>query len=166
MADRAQPVSTAPGKIVAAGVAAIIFGALVAVALRAETGRGLGAPDWAALRFTVLQATLSAVFSVALAIPVARALARRRFKGRRVLIALLGAPFILPVIVAVLGLIAVFGRAGWVSNFLGLFGLPPVQISSTCLWPHASSCKAGRKFPANGFVWRHSLVWMAGPWCG
>ncbi len=128
MADRAQPVSTAPGKIVAAGVAAIIFGALVAVALRAETGRGLGAPDWAALRFTVLQATLSALFSVALAIPVARALARRRFKGRRVLIALLGAPFILPVIVAVLGLIAVFGRAGWVSDVLGLFGLPPVQI--------------------------------------
>lgn len=128
MADRTQPVSAAPGKIVAACVAAVIFGALVAVALRAETGRGLGAPDWAALRFTLVQATLSALLSVALAIPVARALARRRFKGRRVLIALLGAPFILPVIVAVLGLIAVFGRAGWVSDLLAVFGPPPVQI--------------------------------------
>ncbi len=128
MADRAQPVSATSGNIVAAGVAAIIFGALLAVALRAETGRGLGASDWAALRFTILQAGLSALFSVALAIPVARALARRRFAGRRVLIAVLGAPFILPVIVAVLGLIMVFGRAGWLSQILGLAGLPPVQV--------------------------------------
>ncbi|MEO1137975.1 MAG: thiamine/thiamine pyrophosphate ABC transporter permease ThiP [Pseudomonadota bacterium] len=109
-------------------VAAVILGALAAVAWRAESGRGLGPPDWAALRFTVIQASLSAVFSVLLAIPVARALARRRFAGRRVLIALLGAPFILPVIVAVLGLIEVFGRAGWVSAALVTLGLPPVQI--------------------------------------
>jgi len=42
-------------------------------------------------------------------VPVARALARRRFVGRGLLVTLLGAPFILPVIVAVLGLLAVFG---------------------------------------------------------
>ena len=39
-----------------------------------------------------------------------------------------GAPFILPVIVAVLGLLAVFGRAGILSQALGLLGLPPVPI--------------------------------------
>jgi ABC-type glycerol-3-phosphate transport system permease component len=50
--------------------------------------------------------------SVALAVPVARALARRRFPGRALLITLMGAPFLLPVIVAVLGLLAVFGRGG------------------------------------------------------
>ena len=48
-----------------------------------------------------------------LAVPVARALARRRFPGRGLLVTLLGAPFLLPVIVALLGLLAVFGRAGW-----------------------------------------------------
>lgn len=128
MADRAQPLDPKPGWIAATLVAALIFGALAAVAWRAEAGTGLRAPDWAALRFTVLQATLSAFFSVLLAIPVARALARRRFRGRSLLIALLGAPFILPVIVAVLGLIEVFGRAGWVSIALGWIGLPPVQI--------------------------------------
>src|SRR6056297_727633 len=128
MADRAQPLSPVPGIAFATVVAVAILGTLLAVALSAETGRGLGPPEWAAIRFTLLQAALSAALSVALAVPVARALSRRRFAGRRVLIALLGAPFILPVIVAVLGLIDVFGRAGWISTTLGWIGLPPVQI--------------------------------------
>ncbi|WP_424987945.1 thiamine/thiamine pyrophosphate ABC transporter permease ThiP [Microbulbifer sp. S227A] len=128
MAGRAQPIGHRGGLGAAAIVAALILGALIAVALRAEAGRGMGPSDWAAVRFTILQAALSAGCSVALAIPVARALARRRFAGRRVLIALLGAPFILPVIVAVLGLLAVFGRNGWISILLGWAGLPPLQI--------------------------------------
>jgi thiamine transport system permease protein len=109
-------------------VAALILGTLAAVALRADAAGGFGPADWAALRFTLVQATLSALFSAALAVPVARALARRRFPGRRILIALLGAPFILPVIVAILGLLQVFGRAGWISELLDVFGLPPIRI--------------------------------------
>lgn len=128
MARRAQPVSARPGLGAAACIAALMAAALVAVALRAETGTGLGPADGAAIRFTLVQAALSALFSVALAVPVARALARRQFFGRRLLITLLGAPFILPVIVAVLGLLAVFGRSGWLSEALGLFGLGPVRI--------------------------------------
>lgn len=128
MADRAQPLSRGPGGGVAILVAALILGALVAVLFRAEAGRGLGPFDWAAIRFTVVQAVLSALISVALAVPVARALARRRFVGRGVLIALLGAPFILPVIVAVLGLLQVFGRNGWLNLALGWLGVEPVQI--------------------------------------
>jgi len=128
MARRAQPLSPAAGYGAAALVAALILGTLAAVAFSAEAGRGLSSADWAAVRFTLIQASLSALFSVALAVPVARALARRRFRGRSVLIALLGAPFILPVIVAILGLLAVFGRAGWVSDALALFGLEPFSI--------------------------------------
>ena len=45
------------------------------------------------------------------------ALARSVFWGRSLVILILGAPFILPVIVAILGLIAVFGQNG-VFNFL------------------------------------------------
>jgi thiamine transport system permease protein len=80
------------------------------------------------VRFTVLQALISAALSCLLAVPVARALARRRFRGRGLLLTLMGAPFILPVIVAVLGLLAIFGRSGLLSMILGGFGLPPVQI--------------------------------------
>ncbi|TNF58185.1 MAG: thiamine/thiamine pyrophosphate ABC transporter permease ThiP [Rhodobacteraceae bacterium] len=128
MAGRAQPVSPAAGLAAAALVAAVILGPVAAVLWRAEGGRGLGPADWAAIRFSVTQAVLSATLSVALAIPVARALARRGFPGRAVLVTLLGAPFILPVIVAVFGLLAVFGRSGWISDAASLVGLPPLQI--------------------------------------
>ena len=128
MAWRAVAVSTKSGVGAAALVVALILAALLAVLSRAEAGSGLGAADWAALRFTVWQAVLSAVFSVLLAIPVARALARRRFMGRQVLVVLLGAPFILPVIVAVLGLLAVFGRNGWLNLVLDAMGLPTVSV--------------------------------------
>jgi len=129
MAEYTKPVVPVwPGLVAAIVVAALTLGTLGAVALRADGGSGLGPSDWAAVRFTIVQALLSAAISVGLAIPVARALARRRFVGRGVLITLLGAPFILPVIVAVLGLLAVFGRNGLISGVLGMFGLEPVAI--------------------------------------
>ncbi|MEM9764864.1 MAG: thiamine/thiamine pyrophosphate ABC transporter permease ThiP [Pseudomonadota bacterium] len=112
----------------AVAVPALIIATALAVALKAEAGRGLSPADWSALRFTIWQALVSAALSVVLAIPVARALARRRFPGRDALITLLGAPFLLPVIVAVFGLVAIFGRAGLANTALGWAGLPPVSI--------------------------------------
>lgn len=128
MADSAQPVKRTAGIVAAACVAALMAVSLGAVALRAEPGMGLRPADWAAIRFTLVQALVSAGLSVGLAIPVARALARRRFWGRQMLVTVLGAPFLLPVIVAVLGLLAVFGRAGWANAGLAALGLPPIQI--------------------------------------
>ncbi|SUZ31342.1 Sulfate transport system permease protein CysW [Roseibaca ekhonensis] len=125
---RARALTLALAGVVALWLLALNFGALGAVALRAEGLTGLRAADWAAVRFTVLQAFLSALLSVALAIPVARALARRQFAGRGLLITLMGAPFILPTLVAVLGLLAVFGRSGLVNEALALVGLGPVNI--------------------------------------
>lgn len=115
------------GAAVAAALALLCFGTLAVLLVRAG-GVSLGPADWAAVRFTVLQAALSAAFSVALAVPVARALARRRFSGRTALIAVMGAPFLLPVIVAVLGLLTVFGRGGWVNGGLTALGLPALKV--------------------------------------
>lgn len=109
-------------------VAAICFGAVWAVAVAGQGAIGLNPSDWAALRFTVLQAALSSIMSVTLAIPLARALSRRRFPGQGIFVLIMGAPFILPVIVAVLGLVAVFGRNGWGNAILGLFGIEPISI--------------------------------------
>lgn len=129
MADRTVKIRGQwPGLAAAFVVASLTLGTLVTVALRADGWSGLGPSDWAAVRFTLWQAVVSAVLSVGLAIPVARALARRNFIGKPLLVTLLGAPFILPVIVAVLGLLAVFGRNGIVSVGLGWFGFPPIQI--------------------------------------
>ncbi|SMX38908.1 hypothetical protein [Maliponia aquimaris] len=122
MAPRAVAVTAA------LALACLTLGPVGVVLARAGGLGALGPGDWQALRFTVWQALLSAVFSVALAVPVAKALARRRFAGRGLLVTLLGAPFILPVIVAVMGLIAVFGQAGLVNAGLAALGLPRLDI--------------------------------------
>lgn len=117
------PVAT----LVAALVALLTLGTALVVGAGAGSFR-LTAGDTAALRFTLVQAALSAGISCLLAIPVARALARRRFTGRGLLVTLMGAPFLLPVIVAVLGLLAVFGRGGVLNDALALLGLPRLSI--------------------------------------
>lgn len=130
MARRAQPVTPlqATGGVLALLVVLTILGPLVAVIWRADGLSDLRAADWAAIRFTLIQAALSAVVSCLAAIPVARALARRRFRGRSLFIALLGAPFILPVIVAVMGLLAIFGRSGWINAALEGVGAGTIEI--------------------------------------
>lgn len=130
MAERAQPVGagTWAGIAAAAAVPGLILLTGAAVLWQAEPGRGLGGSDWAAIRFTLWQAALSAVVSVALAVFVARAMARQRFPGRGALITLLGAPFLLPTIVAIFGLVAIFGRSGWLNEGLRALGLPEISI--------------------------------------
>ncbi|MBB3611666.1 thiamine/thiamine pyrophosphate ABC transporter permease ThiP [Rhizobium sp. BK602] len=82
------------------------------------------------LRFTLLQATLSTLLSVALAIPVARALARQpHFPGRLWLIRLMAVPMGLPVLIGALGLLGIWGRQGILNQALAGLGLSqPVSI--------------------------------------
>lgn len=128
MADRLSlPLRLAAGLALVL-VLGLVFGTLAAVAWRAEGPTALGPADTAAVRFTLTQAALSALLSCALAVPLARALARRRFPGRGFLVTALGAPFLLPVIVAVLGLLTVFGRGGALNAGLAALGLPPLDI--------------------------------------
>lgn len=131
MAQRALPLSSLPRSgagLWALLVAGLVIGPVTAVIWRAGGLGALGPADFDALWFTLWQAAVSAGLSVALAVPVARALSRQRFPGRGALIALLGAPFILPVIVAVLGLLAVFGGNGLVNQLTGALGLPRIDI--------------------------------------
>lgn len=126
MARSAGPLTFA-APVLAALLLALVLAPLLAVGWRG-LGISLGPSDWAAVRFSVTQALLSALFSTILGIPVARALARRRFAGRNILITLMGAPFILPAVVAVLGLLAVFGRSGVFNQGLAALGIPTFSI--------------------------------------
>lgn len=74
--------------------------------------------------FTLMQAGLSTLLSVLIAIPLARALARRpHFAGREWLISLFALPLGLPPLVAALGLIEIWGRSGLANQGLALFGV-------------------------------------------
>lgn len=90
--------------------------------------------------FTLLQASLSAVLSVGLALPVALALASRpTFPGRRVLLRLFAVPMALPVLVGVIGVLGVYGQAGVLNRLLqwsGARSLPPVYGLTGILIAH------------------------------
>ena len=78
--------------------------------------------------FTFWQALLSAVLSTGLAIPVARALARREgLPGRSWLLKLVALPLVVPSIVAVFGIVAVYGRSGWINDWASFLGAPRWQ---------------------------------------
>ncbi|MDF1608116.1 thiamine/thiamine pyrophosphate ABC transporter permease [Hoeflea sp. YIM 152468] len=117
----------------AAGLAALLCIGLalavpVLVLVAQGAGTGLSASQGEYLlritRFTLMQAGLSTILSLATAVPLARALARRpAFPGRRWLINLFAVPLGLPPLVAALGLIEVWGRNGIANKGLGLLGV-------------------------------------------
>ncbi len=78
---------------------------------------------WHVVRFSFWQAFLSALLSVVPAIPLARALYRRRFPGRRILLRLCAMTLILPVLVAIFGLLSVYGRSGWLAALCATLGI-------------------------------------------
>ena len=74
------------------------------------------------IRFTLLQALLSTLFSVVPAIAVARALSRHPvFWGRSFILKLFAVPLALPALVAAMGVLALFGRAGLFAPLLSAF---------------------------------------------
>ena len=117
--------------LMAALVLAAVVPLVVATAAREEVrSNAFDAYVWQVTRFTLIQAGLSTLLSVGLAVPLASALARRqRFVGRPWLIRLLALPLGLPQIVAALGIIQVWGRQGLLNNLLAGAGLAqPVSI--------------------------------------
>jgi len=78
--------------------------------------------------FTVWQALLSTLLSVGPAILVARALARRVFPGRALLLRLFGLPLVLPTLVGILGVVAICGQSGLFNRLLAGLGIAPHQF--------------------------------------
>ncbi len=79
--------------------------------------------------FSFYQALISAVLSVGLAIPLAQALSReQKFLGRQMLINLFSLSLVIPTIVAIFGIVAVFGRTGWLNSAIGQLGFEPFSI--------------------------------------
>jgi len=115
------------GRWAALGLAALLAACLWPL-FWSLAGAAVAPSLWAALRFTLWQAFWSALLSCLLGVFLARALFRRRFWGRAAVIRLLSAPFILPALAAVLGLLMIFGRSGLLSTLLARFGLPPLSI--------------------------------------
>ncbi|CAD6511728.1 thiamine/thiamine pyrophosphate ABC transporter permease ThiP [Candidatus Profftia tarda] len=78
---------------------------------------------WSVVRFTFWQAFLSAVSSVSPALLLARALFYRRFIGRQLFLQLFAMTIVLPILVAIFGILKVYGKQGWLAQIYGLFGI-------------------------------------------
>lgn len=116
------------GIVALAAIALLIGGAFAGLLFE-------GAHDlsgaWAALdpyllrviRFTLWQAALSTLLSAIPALFVARALSRHpRFFGRAFILQIFAVPLALPAIVAALGILALYGRAGYFAGVLVMIG--------------------------------------------
>jgi thiamine transport system permease protein len=130
MATRRQPLVAGwliPGLTAAALLVTVALGAFLALWLNApETDVPALWHDsylWHVIRFSFWQAFLSALLSVTPAILLARALYRRRFPGRLALLRLCAMTLILPVLVAVFGILSVYGRQGWLAQICAALGL-------------------------------------------
>ncbi|WP_354625318.1 thiamine/thiamine pyrophosphate ABC transporter permease ThiP [Psychromonas sp. MME2] len=68
--------------------------------------------------FSFYQAFLSTLLSVGLAIPVSHALSRRHFFGKSLLLKLFATTLVLPVLVGVFGILAIYGNSGLLASLL------------------------------------------------
>lgn len=74
---------------------------------------------WQVVWFSWLQASVSTLLSLMLAIPIARALARRQhFFGRRLLLRCFSLALVVPTLVAVHGMILLHGHQGWINQLI------------------------------------------------
>lgn len=133
--------ATIAGSVGLGFITIVIVGAAIALVGRGG-GDAAGAFDAYLLqvvRFTIWQATLSSVLSVLVAVPLAIALSRLPdLPGHAFIVRLFGLPLALPAIVAVFGVLAVWGRNGWFADGLAaigvddapsIYGLPGILIA-------------------------------------
>lgn len=83
------------------------------------------------LGFTLWQALLSTVLTLALGLPAAYLLARYDFPGKRLLRAVSGVPFVLPTLVVAAAFNAVLGPRGWFNQALVGMGQQPIEFINT-----------------------------------
>lgn len=134
-----------PGTLVALAILGLVAGGFIALATfdgGAPTLLSIGPYLWRVLAFSVIQAALSTMLSLTLGIGLALALARRRFPGRDIVLAALSTTMVMPTIVAVFAVFAVYGRSGWLAEFLAflgweggfsIFGYPGILIAHVFL---------------------------------
>lgn len=133
MAERTNAIGEAGGPLAATLVLALVIAGLLPVALlglgSGEAAKAFDAYTVRVIAFTLWQALLSTALSALLGVGAALALARRTFWGRTQLVQLLAVPMALPAIVAVLGLIGIFGANGPLAGWIPLYGLTGILLA-------------------------------------
>lgn len=111
-----RPLRLIAGATLALSIAGLVVLVLVSI-LRAATGAAASSVDvWRLLVMTATQAALSTILSLGVGIALAWALNRLRFPGRDLIVGLFASAIVTPGLIVAFGLLAVWGRAGWVNE--------------------------------------------------
>jgi len=111
-----RPLRLTAGAGLAAGIAGLVALVLVAI-LHAATGAAASNVDVPRLvAMTATQAGLTTVLSLLVGIALAWTLNRLRFPGRDLIVGLFASAIVTPGLIVAFGLLAIWGRAGWVNQ--------------------------------------------------
>ncbi|WP_392564149.1 thiamine/thiamine pyrophosphate ABC transporter permease [Orbus wheelerorum] len=141
-----------PGAIIVVFIATIIFTALAALwqfaFINGDEAFYFDGYLWQVLSFTFVQAVLSTLISIILAVFFAKAIYQNHFIGKIWLLRVLSLTFVLPSLVVVTGLLAVYGNHGWIAKLsqylnidysFSIYGLNGILIAHVFLnFPFAS----------------------------
>ncbi|MCB2042373.1 MAG: iron ABC transporter permease, partial [Rhodoferax sp.] len=116
------------GAVPAAFLGLVMLAPLVRLAMEAAAGAHgqmvaeLWTDDYLRWRivWSFVQAFATCVAALALGLPVAWVLARFAFRGRALVLRLLMLPFVVPTLVAAMGVLALWGPRGWISGWMGV----------------------------------------------
>lgn len=122
-----------PLRLIAGAGLALAIAAMVALVLQAILATASGVPAtsgrpvdiWHLVSMTAIQAGLTTVLSLIAGSALAWALNRLRFPGRDLIVGLFASAIVTPGLIVAFGLLAIWGRAGWINQAeLSLFGTP------------------------------------------
>lgn len=120
-----------PTRIAAATALALAIATLIALILWAIFDAAAVVPDAAStsidiphlLRMTAIQAAATTAISLLVGTALAWSLNRLRFPGRELVVGLFSASIVTPGLVVAFGMLAIWGRQGWINQALHLIGL-------------------------------------------
>lgn len=130
--------------IAIASTISVLVVALFVVILQAgdNNQRGVQPDIFHLLRMSTLQAGLTTILSLIAGTALAWSLNRLKFRGRNLIASLFASAIVTPGLVIAFGLIAVWGRSGWVSDALSVFGIE---------WSHSL-------FGLHGIIFAHTIL--------
>jgi thiamine transport system permease protein len=135
-----RPLRLFAGAAVGVGIAGLIALVLWSIASTAATEPGTGGSRVDVVGLLVMtstQAGLTTSLSLAVGIAMAWALNRLRFPGRDLIVGLFASAIVTPGIIVAFGLLAIWGRAGWVAELTGfqfpIFGLGGILFAHVIL---------------------------------
>lgn len=128
------PVLTLLGSLMILLVVAPLLGLLL-TSSSADLSQAMGDPEVVgSIQMTLVAAGIATMAGTLAGIPLAYLLARRRFAGREILLAVIDLPIVIPHSAAGIALLTVIGRRSWLGSMLESWGLGLVgEVSGIAL---------------------------------